>query len=227
MEGLITAALLLTAYLLGSIPTAVWISKGLFKDDVRKHGSGNAGSTNMFRIYGAQAGIMTQLIDITKGVLAAALPYFLFRFCSFDCLHSLSSFPMETQALLCGLIAVTGHIYPVFAGFRGGKGINTMLGMMLVVNPLATLICLLVFVIVLFASSYVSLGSILATLTFPLFLAIRDLARGTEVNWGVVFLGFGMFLLVCYTHRTNIQRLRAGKENRVGFVDRWKQKRKK
>lgn len=217
----ISIGLVVLAYLLGSIPPAIWISKYAFGSDIRKHGSGNAGSTNMFRVYGARAGIATQLIDITKGILAASLPVFLVRACGQgNCLHEFSHLPMTTQSMICGLAAVIGHIYPIFAGFRGGKGINTLLGTMLIADPGATGICILVFIAVLLISKYVSLSSLTAVFTYPVFQLVNDLRAGNEIDWAKAGLGFSLFLLVAYTHRSNIRRLIKGNENKAGFLNR-------
>ncbi|MCB9230236.1 MAG: glycerol-3-phosphate 1-O-acyltransferase PlsY [Bacteroidia bacterium] len=213
--------LIVTAYLLGSIPSAVWISRAFFGKDVRTLGSGNAGSTNMFRNFGAAAGIACQVIDIGKAMLAAALPWILAR-PGLEIEYFGNNQPLELQMLLTGLVAVVGHIYPVFAGFKGGKGINCLLGTMLVVNPAAAGICLLVFVATLLLSKYVSLSSMLGTLSFPVFVLIRDLSGGEGINWLLAGLGLCMLGLVCFTHRENIGRLLKGQESKAGFLTRKK-----
>lgn len=213
MEIAYTIGMLLLAYLLGSIPAAVWISKGFYGVDIRTLGSGNAGSTNMMEMLGKKAGFSTQAIDLTKGAAAAALPY-LFILLFPGKLHLLSAQSLEMQSIICGLVSVFGHIYPVFAGFRGGKGINTLVGMMLVSNPLASVTCFGVFALMVIATRWVAIGSMSGVLAFPLFVLIRDLIRGDNVNWILVAIGFGMFLLVVYTHRSNIRRLLKGEEGK-------------
>lgn len=207
-----TGLLILLGYLLGSIPSAVWIGKAFYNTDVRDHGSGNMGSTNTFRVLGKKAGIAVQLIDVTKGVLAALLPWI--------ALKAGVDFPKEALPalkMMTGIAAVIGHILPVFARFRGGKGVNTLLGVMLTVNPLAVLFCLIVFLIILFSTKYVSLGSMLATLTFPLYYLVRALIEKTSPDWFLIGLGGALFVLVVVTHRENIGRLIQGNENRANL----------
>lgn len=213
MDTVISIVILLLPYLLGSTSAAVWVSRGLYGVDIRTLGSNNAGSTNMFRELGFKAGAITQVADISKGALAAALPYFvLWTFP--EVRHVLVDLPLEAQSLVCGMLAVIGHIYPVFAGFRGGKGINTLLGMMLVTNPLACLVCVLSWVLVLYITRYVAIASMLGVLTYPMYLVIRHLVDATPFNWPLIGLGLGMFALVVFTHRSNIVRLREGTEGK-------------
>ncbi|MEM7038988.1 MAG: glycerol-3-phosphate 1-O-acyltransferase PlsY [Bacteroidota bacterium] len=213
MFVLLSIIFFLVPYLLGSVASAVWISKGLYGKDIRTLGSLNAGSTNMFRELGFTAGALTQVIDIGKGALAAALPFFLIKLFPTEP-HSLSHWTMEMQSITCGMLSVIGHIYPVFAGFRGGKGINTLLGMMLVTNPLACLICVLFWVLVLYITRYVAVASMLGVLAYPIYLIVRSAIDGVPNNWTLVILGFCMFLLVVFTHRSNIVRLREGTEGK-------------
>ena len=219
MTLLLSITLVLLPYLLGSIATAVWVSKGLYNVDIRTQGSNNAGSTNMFRMLGFKAGIITQIVDIGKGSLAAALPWFV------ACLwpqipHFISHWSMEMQMLFCGLLAVIGHIYPVFAQFKGGKGINTLLGMMLVTNPAAAIICGVVWIFLLYFSRYVAIASMLAVFSYPLFVIVRALVTDIPIDWLLVGLGLGMFALVVFTHRSNIVRLMAGNEHKNTWFER-------
>ena len=207
--------MVLLAYLLGSIPSAVWIGKFLYGIDPRNQGSGNAGTTNVFRVLGKKAGIPVFIIDVAKGSLAAGLPFFWVSLFP-EKTHLLSRFSMAEQSLTCGIMSVVGHIYPIFAGFKGGKGIATLLGMMLVANPAAAGISALVFVIVLLISKYVSLGSIVAVAAFPLYSVIKNLLADQAIDLKIGGLGLGLFLLVCFTHRTNIKRLIQGNENKIG-----------
>lgn len=213
MEIAYTIGLLLCAYLLGSIPSAVWISKAFYGIDIRTLGSGNAGSTNMMEMLGKKAGFSTQFIDLTKGAAASALP-FLFIAIFPDKTHALSGESLEMQSIICGLVAVFGHIYPVFAGFRGGKGINTLVGMMLITNPLACLICFAVFALMVIATRLVAIGSMSGVLAFPIFVLVRDLVKGQDIDGVLVGIGLGMFLLVVYTHRSNIRRMMKGEEGK-------------
>ncbi len=147
------AILILLSYLLGSIPTAVWYGKTFHKIDVREHGSGNAGATNTLRILGNKAGFIVLFIDLLKGFLASSLIYF-------------SAIEVETQnhfnfQMALGVTAVLGHVYPIFAGFKGGKGIATILGMCIALNWQIALICIVVFVTIVAITKYISLGSMI------------------------------------------------------------------
>ncbi len=200
------------AYLLGSLPFSVWISKYFYKTDIRTLGSGNAGSTNMYRNFGFKAGFATQVLDILKSLLATLLPIIL----EID-----TNLPLTLSLLLFGGVSVLGHVYPVFANFKGGKGVNSILGMMLAIAPIYTLLCLLVFFIVLWIWEYVSLGSILATFSFVVFQLIAYL-----INYSfdeiLFFVGLGLFLFIVFTHRENIQRIRNGTESKASFIKKLK-----
>lgn len=195
------------AYLIGSIPTAVWYGKLAFGIDVRDFGSGNAGATNSFRVMGKRAGIIVMLIDVIKGLIATELAFWMFKgglFAPGDVLLFYKS--------AFGIAAVVGHIFPIYAGFKGGKGIATLLGMMLSIHVQATLICVLVFIIVLLISKYVSLGSMLAALAFPLVLLMP---RFYPEEPFLIAFGFVIFFMVVFTHQKNIVRLLNGEENKA------------
>lgn len=213
MPLILSITLLVLPYLLGSVATAVWVSQYLYGVDIRTQGSNNAGSTNMFRMLGFKAGLITQVVDIGKGSLAAALPLIV-RAGFPETAHWLSDWSMEMQQLACGLLCVVGHIYPVFAQFKGGKGINTLLGMMLVTNPLAALVCLLFWVLLLYLTRFVAVASMGAVATYPLYLVVATSVAGTSFDLPHILLGVGMVALVVFTHRSNIQRLLAGTEPR-------------
>jgi glycerol-3-phosphate acyltransferase PlsY len=215
-RDIVQIALLVLCYLIGSIPPAVWISKYIYGKDIRTQGSGNAGSTNMYRIYGRGPGIATQVIDLVKGSVAASIPL-LYNLVMMDdgADYHRPWLTVELQCLLCGVLAVMGHVWPIFAGFKGGKGVNTLLGMMLVVNWQAALICLAVFLIVFLLTHFVSAGSLLGTLTYPVFIALSAFLSGDKIPLYLFALGVLMFLLVAYTHRTNIKRLLSGSENKM------------
>ncbi len=165
----------------------------------------------MFRTFGLGAGIVTQVLDIAKGSIAALLPY-LFLYFFPEQRHWFSEMEVPFQCTLTGLAAVIGHIWPLLYGFKGGKGINSLLGAMLVVDPLACLACALVFILVLLITRYVSLGSILGTATFPLFTYFfNPVVKPSYLLSGVV-----MFLLILFTHRENMKRLLSGTENKFG-----------
>jgi acyl phosphate:glycerol-3-phosphate acyltransferase len=197
------------AYLCGSIPTSVWWGRTFFGIDVREHGSRNAGATNTFRVLGWRAGVPVLLIDIAKGfVPVRLLPNF----------SGLEVDSPEWMWLRVGLVlaAVVGHLYPVFAHFKGGKGVATSLGGIMAVHPGAAALCVAVFAIVFGLSRYVSLGSLAAAITFP--LAVGLLYREDST----VKVGFAILLclMVFYTHRQNIGRLLRGEENRMGLAGR-------
>ncbi len=213
MEIVLTIAFFLVPYLLGSIAAAVLASRALHKVDIRDLGSNNAGSTNTFRELGFKAGAITQVIDIGKGALGAAVPFFLLWWFP-DTPHALADLDLELQSIICGMMVVIGHIYPVFFGFRGGKGINTLLGMMLVTNWLACVVCIVGWILILYITRYIALASMGGVLLYPLFLIAHSLIQGESPRWLLVAGGFGMFLLVVYTHRTNIRRLLVGEEGK-------------
>ena len=160
---LIIAGLVAVAYLLGSIPTAVWIGKRFYGIDVREHGSHNAGATNTIRVLGLRTGLVVFAIDLAKGYCAVSLGLLAGWLGSSPQLHTLLGIGL-------GLAAIAGHIFPLFAGFRGGKGVATICGVALALHPWAALCALGVFAVVLIATRYVSLGSMLAGLSYPIFL---------------------------------------------------------
>ena len=213
MEIVLSVALLLVPYLLGSINAAVIVSRGLYRVDIRTLGSHNAGSTNMFRELGFKAGALTQVVDIGKGSLSAALPFFIHAFLP-NQPYLLSSLDLELQSIICGLLSVIGHLYPIYFGFKGGKGINTLLGMMVVTNWMASLICLAGWIMILYVNRYVAIASMGAVLIYPIFLLVRAAILHQPINGLLLGVGFGMFLLVVFTHRSNIVRLLNGKEDK-------------
>lgn len=197
------------SYLCGSVPSSVWWGKGFFGVDIREQGSHNAGATNTFRVLGPKAGIPVLLLDVLKGFLPVRLlplwsgtePY---------------SDAWTLLRVLLVLAAVVGHLYPVFAGFRGGKGIATSLGGVLALHPGSALICIAVFFVVFLITRYVSLASLVAAIAFPLAIAFAF----HEHNH--VLLGFAIVLcvVVFFTHRHNIGRLLKGNENRMDLFGR-------
>lgn len=213
METLLTVILLVLPYLLGSISGAVIFSRLLHGVDIRTLGSNNAGSTNTFRQLGFKAGILTQVTDILKGALSAALPYFALWWFP-ETSHALSGFEFELQSMVCGMLAVIGHLYPIFFGFKGGKGINTLLGMMLVTNWVAALICLAGWILILYLTRYVAIASMGSLLCYPVYLMLKTFWSHEPTNWLLVGVGFGLFLLVVFTHRSNISNLRNGTEGK-------------
>lgn len=197
------AILIVLAYLIGSIPTAVWVSKRMFGIDIREHGSGNAGATNTFRVLGAKAGSMVMIVDMLKGFLAVKLALF----SPFPWI----SVPFMNLEIFLGLAAVVGHIFPIWADFRGGKGIATLFGMILSIQPLVAVSLVLVFVLILFLTRYVSLSSIMASITFP--LLILFIFNEPELSYRLFAIATAF--LVVLTHYKNISRLISGNESKV------------
>jgi glycerol-3-phosphate acyltransferase PlsY len=199
--------IILLGYLIGSIPTAVWVGKSFRGIDIREHGSKNAGATNTFRVLGKRFGWLVLTVDVSKGVLAACLPHFFS--------YMLEGYKDEFLILqLCGSFsAVFGHVFPVFANFRGGKGVATSLGIVIGINPYAALVCLAIFLIVFLSSRYVSLGAIISALSFPFvsYFMIQQDARIMIVF--TVVLG----VMVILAHRKNIDRLWKGEENKMNL----------
>lgn len=213
MQLVVLISIIISAYLLGSIPTAVWIGKGLFGIDIREHGSGNAGATNTIRVLGWKAGLPVMIVDVLKGFAAVTL----IRFVQ-------SPLPGTDQfvnyQLMLGGAAVIGHIFPVFARFRGGKGVATLFGMILAISPFSTMVCAGVFLITLFLTKYVSLSSILAGFTFPVAVIV---IFHTSVTSMVVF-SIAVSVLLVLTHQKNIGRLLRKEESKATFLFRNREK---
>jgi acyl phosphate:glycerol-3-phosphate acyltransferase len=203
MNAVILVFTLLLAYLFGSVATAVWIGKIFHGIDVREHGSGNAGATNTIRVLGWKTGVPVLLIDILKGWLAAMLPVF------FN-LAGHGSALLTNLQILAGVSAILGHIFPVFAGFRGGKGVATITGVLLAIHPLLTLACLGVFLSTLLITGYVSISSISAGFAFPVFLFLFFDTPSVFFKIFSVVVGVAMVI----THRKNISRLLKGEESK-------------
>jgi len=196
--------LILLAYLLGSIPTAVWVSKYFFDIDIRSYGSGNAGATNTFRVLGAKAGSFVFIVDMLKGFLAVDLAYFIAK-------YQMDSVALTNFQVLLGIAAVVGHVFPIWANFKGGKGIATLFGMILAIQPLVAVCLIVVFMLMLFMTRYVSLSSITASIAFP--VMIFFIFREPEIMYRLFALATA--ILVVLTHHKNINRLLSGNENKV------------
>ena len=212
MISIYSISALIIAYLFGSIPTAVWIGQAFYGIDVREYGSGNAGATNTFRVLGKKAGIAVMILDILKGYTATNLAYLI----GLSVTGPQDSVQFVNYQLALGVTAVMGHLFPVFAGFRGGKGIATLFGMILAVHTGAALICVLTFVVVLLISKYVSLSSILSGFSFP--LSVIFLFQSPIRS--VVLYGMCICVLILVTHQKNIERLLKGKESKVNLFKR-------
>lgn len=199
------------AYLIGSVPSAVWLGQAYYGIDIRDFGSGNAGATNTFRVLGKKTGILVMALDIFKGLTAVTLATVWMQ------LGFIAESQLILFKLIFGISAVVGHIFPIYIGFKGGKGVATLLGMVLGINPLVAAICVAVFMIVLLSTKYVSLGSILGTLTFPVMLLITNIEPNGTI---LIVFGFTFFLVMLFTHKKNIQRILNGTENKANFPSR-------
>jgi len=198
--------LILVAYLIGSVPTAVWVGRLFYGIDIREHGSGNAGATNTIRVLGYAAGIPVLIFDVFKGWVAVMLVGWVGA-------EGITPDDLVYVKIGCALAAVMGHIFPVWAGFRGGKGVGTLAGVGLALYPLALLIVLGIFILVLSLTRYVSLSSILGAIAFPFVVFFIT----GEHQIGLVVLSVMVAIFVPLTHRKNIKRLLKGTENRFDF----------
>jgi glycerol-3-phosphate acyltransferase PlsY len=196
--------LVIFAYLIGSIPTSVWISKYVFNIDIRNYGSGNAGATNTFRVLGSKWGSFVMLVDVSKGILATSL-YILIPF---YLSHELAR---TNFMIILGLTAVVGHIFPIWAEFKGGKGVATLLGMTIAIQPMVALLCLVVFAFTLIITRFVSLSSMLAGVAFMVLILFIFNERETMYRLFAIIVA----LMVIITHQKNIGRLLKGTENKV------------
>lgn len=199
--------LLLLSFITGSIPTSIILGKLVKGIDIREHGSGNAGGTNVFRVLGWKPALIVVLIDIFKGWLPTAI-------------YATALFkgqPISDAGviqILCGFAAVLGHTYTIFAGFRGGKGIGTIAGMLIALFPITFPLCLLVFIITLITTGYVSLSSIMATVALPIILLILPIFGLQQSSLSLLIFALLIPWFTIFTHRSNIVRLREGTENR-------------
>jgi glycerol-3-phosphate acyltransferase PlsY len=195
------------AYLIGSIPTAVWISRYFFGVDIRDYGSGNSGATNTFRVLGAKWGCIVMSVDVLKGFIATSL-YIVLPF------YMHNEWDRTNLMVGLGLAAVVGHIFPLWADFRGGKGVATLFGMILAIQPLVALYCVGVFLLCLYLTRFVSLSSILASIAF----AVLILFIFNEKEPLYRAFAIAVALLVILTHQKNISRLLRGSESKIPIL---------
>ena len=193
--------------MIGSIPTAVWVSQRYFGFDIREYGSGNAGATNSYRVLGSKWGTTILLLDMLKGMAAVQLAFLLPEYLD-------SEWRMDNLQTCLGLAAVLGHIFPIWAEFRGGKGVATLFGMVLGISPWTAVSCVGVFLLVLYLTRFVSLSSILASIAFPIFILV---VFNVENPLYRVF-AISVALLVLLTHQKNIGRLLRGDESKVPIM---------
>ena len=196
--------MIVLAYLIGSFPTAVWVSKYFFDIDIRDYGSGNAGATNTYRVLGPKWGTIVMIIDMLKGMVAVKLALLLPSYIG-----------NETQFINLqiglGLAAVVGHMFPIWAEFRGGKGVATLFGLVLGISPWTALSCVGVFLLVLYLTRFVSLSSILASIAFPVFILV--IFNEKEPLYRI--FAIAVALMVMLTHQKNIGRIFRGDESKV------------
>lgn len=206
----------LISYLIGSIPSSLWMGKLFYDTDIRSHGSGNAGATNTFRILGWKAGSIVLLFDFGKGLLCTLVISQL--------AYNIASGPVSFYQgwdvnsmliILCGVGAVVGHMFPVYANFSGGKGAATACGMLYGIEPVSISISLALFLIVMFSTRYVSLGSIVASFVYPFSQLILRYWFGWDIDGSIIIFSSAIALGIIIKHRGNIQRLIHGNENRV------------
>lgn len=198
------AAALIASYLIGSIPTALIVGRIVGKIDIREAGSGNAGATNIYRLFGLKPYLVTLSVDIFKGYGAVA----------FIAQYGAGIVPEQRAALLCGVFAILGHIWTVFARFKGGKGVATGGGAMLGLAPGAAFAAICVYLVVSLSTKYVSLGSMLAALSLPVFMLLIE----PGIDRLVLIIACGLAILIIYTHRGNIEKLIQGKESKTDFL---------
>lgn len=195
----------LGSYLLGSLPTSIIVGRVFFGKDPRDLGSGNAGGANAFRVFGWKGGVPTVLVDVAKGLVATL---FISR------IPVPEAIPHELMQIIAGCAAIVGHVWTVFAGFRGGKGVAAAAGMLVGLYPLALLVCLGIFGITLISFGIVSVASLCAALLFPLVLLVLDAAGAAHISPLLFWFSIPVTLLIFFTHRANIGRLLRGQENR-------------
>ncbi len=200
---MLNALVILCAYLLGSIPSGLWIGKAFYKTDVREHGSGNLGATNTFRILGKKAGSIVIVMDILKGTAAVLLP--LLPYFQDTTIHP----------LLLGAIAVVGHMFPIFASFRGGKAVATSAGVLLGYTWPLFVILILAFLITLKITKMVSLTSMVASTVALIYSIIYGVVTG---EWALCILVAVLFTFIIYRHRANIERIKNGTEPKVTWI---------
>jgi glycerol-3-phosphate acyltransferase PlsY len=210
MEFILVLSAAIIGYLFGSIPTAVWIGRVYYKIDVREHGSKNAGATNTFRVLGKKPGIIVLSIDVLKGVIASMFPILFIEF------HEMSYTFLISLRLISSIFSMIGHVLPVFAKFKGGKGVATSLGVLIGLQPFAALICFSVFLFVFVASKFVSLGAIASAITYPFIVYFVD----PNVLLHEMIFTVILSSAVVFTHRKNIFRLLKGQENKMNLFKR-------
>ena len=195
------------AYLIGSVPSAIWVSKWFFGVDVRDYGSKNAGATNTFRVIGKVAGFTVLFFDILKGWGSVKLLIW------YLCVYPEGSDAFINMELVIGITAVFGHVFPIYEQFKGGKGVATLMGIILAINLTAALICAGLFLVLFLSFNYVSLGAIAAAFFFPI-ITIYVFKSDSPT---LIYFSIVISMLVISTHKKNIERLLNGNENKMVF----------
>lgn len=203
---------LLLSYFAGSIPTAILVSRIIMKDDIRNHGSKNAGATNVFRVMGWKPALFVVLVDMGKGLIAVLL----ITKIQIDGLL----FGLPFVQILAGVTAILGHVWTLFAGFKGGKGVGTAFGVLVALIPVPALIALGVWIVLVIITRIVSVGSIVAALTLPVSIICQRKIFGIHVPDAFLWIAIAVAILIVFTHRANIGRLIRGEENRFGKKNR-------
>ena len=203
----------IASYLFGSFNSAMIVCRLLKHDDIRKYGSKSAGLTNVLRVYGKVPALITLLCDLFKGVIAVVLA----RFIVTDILGVLFFGDSLFIGYVAGVCVVLGHIFPLYYGFKGGKGVLTACTTMLAVDPITTLLCLAVFIIIVSITRYVSLGSIVSMIFYPFVTGILQVVRGYDGVWINVVFAVLLAVLIIYKHKDNIVRLKNHEENKLSF----------
>jgi glycerol-3-phosphate acyltransferase PlsY len=202
---MLVVVMLAAAYLLGSIPTAVIAGRLLKGIDIRTEGSGNAGATNTARTLGFKAGLVVAIIDLAKGLVAVLL------------VSRIAPLPGSAGAVLCGITATAGQVFPVLAGFRGGKGVATSAGAAIALFPILAPFCLAIFLVVAALGRWVSLASMAAALALPAAYLVSCAFGSVFDPWRMAFAA-AVFLIATFTHRGNIARLLSGEEKKLDFM---------
>lgn len=207
---MIFAVVIFLGYMLGSIPSAVWVGQLFHGIDIREHGSKNAGATNTFRVFGNKSGTIVLALDILKGYAAASIPLFLT-----DMYIGFKDEVLILQ-LTASFCAIIGHVFPVLAKFKGGKGVASTLGIIIAINPETAFICLGCFIVVFSVWKYVSLGAIVSSILFP-FVSYFFMLEDARI---MIIFSIVISLIVLFSHRKNMQRLMRGEENKMNFLKR-------
>ena len=203
--------MMIVAYLLGSIPSAVWIGKRFYGVDIREHGSKNAGATNMLRVLGKRAAMPVFVLDYFKGFVAVMLIGLLSR-------AGISEVWVTNLQILGVFVAILGHIFPIFANFRGGKGVATLVGAVTAIDPVIVLSCLGVWIVFFLLTHYVSLSSMIAGCCFPIVVGVDSVvawSKNEDVSITLIVFSVVIAGLLIWSHRSNIERLKSGTESKI------------